>query len=141
MTKVMCFGSFDIVHEGHKFYLREAKKLGNELVVVVARDETITAVKKKKPYYNERQRLQHVKDLNIADKVILGNPGDKLQVVIDEKPDVLAFGYDQTHFTQGILEKLTERHIHSVKVVRLPAFQPDKYKSSKMRADLEGNHE
>lgn len=141
MVKVMCFGSFDIVHEGHKFYLREAKKLGDELVVVVARDETITAVKKRSPHYNEQQRVEHVKDLKIADKVILGNPGDKLQVVLDEKPDILAFGYDQTHFTKGILEKLTQRHIHGVKVIRLPAFHPDKYKSSKMKADLEGKHE
>lgn len=45
MKKVMTFGTFDVFHPGHLYYLREAKKLGNYLVTVVARDETVLNIK------------------------------------------------------------------------------------------------
>ena len=45
----MVFGSFDLVHKGHVNFLKQAKKLGDELIVVVARDDNIEKVKKRKP--------------------------------------------------------------------------------------------
>ena len=47
MTKVMVFGTFDYLHEGHKDFFRQAKQYGDELVVVVARDETVKQIKGK----------------------------------------------------------------------------------------------
>ena len=41
MVRVMATGVFDILHLGHVHYLEEAKKLGDELVVVVAADKTL----------------------------------------------------------------------------------------------------
>ena len=52
MKKVMCAGTFDIIHPGHLYYLSEAKKYGDNLVVVVARDETSKDFKGKKPIHN-----------------------------------------------------------------------------------------
>lgn len=127
--KVMCFGTFDVLHEGHKFYLTEARKLGDCLVVVVARDGTVASVKNRQPLNDENKRLRNVQRLGIADKVVLGNSGDKLKVVIDEKPGVICLGYDQSFFTEQLKEKLLQRGL-KVKVVRLPAFKPDVYKSS-----------
>ncbi|MBI2176218.1 FAD synthase [Candidatus Woesearchaeota archaeon] len=135
MGKVMCFGTFDILHEGHKFYLTEAKKLGDYLVVVVARDETVRAIKKWQPLHNESERVRNLQQLGIADKVILGNPGDKLKVVEDEKPGIICLGYDQTFFTDKIQEKLQQRGL-SVEVARLPAYKPEIYKSSLIRKRL-----
>ena len=132
MRKVMCFGTFDLLHEGHKFYLNEAKKLGDYLIVVVARDERVEAVKKQPPLHNERVRVHNLQQLRIADKVILGNTGDKLKVVEDEKPYAIALGYDQTFFTHKIAEKLQQRGL-SVEVVRIPAHKPEIYKSSLMK--------
>ncbi|MBI2550452.1 FAD synthase [Candidatus Woesearchaeota archaeon] len=132
MKKVMCFGTFDVLHEGHRFYLTEAKKLGDRLVVVVARDETVMDVKKRQPLHNENERVRHLQQLKIADKVVLGNPGDKLRIVEDERPDVICFGYDQIFFTDNIKEKLRQRGL-DIEVVRLPAFKPDVYKSSLLR--------
>jgi len=37
--KVMVFGTFDIFHPGHRSFLNQAKKYGNYLIVVVARDK------------------------------------------------------------------------------------------------------
>ena len=133
--KVMCFGTFDLLHEGHKFYLSEAKKLGGFMVVVVARDSTVKDVKEQQPLHNEAERVRNLQQLGIADKVVLGNPGDKLKVVEDEKPQIICLGYDQTFFTEKIKEKLQQRGL-SVEVVRLPAYKPDVYKSSLLRNKL-----
>ena len=38
MKTVLCGGCFNKIHEGHVYFLNEAKKLGNFLVVVVAND-------------------------------------------------------------------------------------------------------
>jgi len=37
MVKVMATGTFDLLHMGHIYYLKEAKKLGDKLVTVIAR--------------------------------------------------------------------------------------------------------
>ncbi len=128
----MCFGTFDVLHEGHQFYLREAKKLGNYLIVIVARDETVKEVKKQQPLNNETMRVRNLQQLGIADKVILGNPGDKLKVVEDERPDIICFGYDQKVFTENAQEKLRQRGLN-VEVIRLPAYKPEVYKSSLLK--------
>ncbi|MCQ5376385.1 MAG: adenylyltransferase/cytidyltransferase family protein, partial [Methanomassiliicoccales archaeon] len=41
MTRVMATGVFDLLHVGHLHYLNEAKRLGDELIVVVATDSTV----------------------------------------------------------------------------------------------------
>ncbi|MBI2664092.1 FAD synthase [Candidatus Woesearchaeota archaeon] len=131
MTKVMCFGTFDILHKGHEYYLQEAKQLGDELVVVIALDATVAEVKKKLPRNNQEARIGNLRQLKIADKVVLGNQGDKLKIIEDEKPDIVCFGYDQTAFTENVQAKLEQRGL-KVKVVRLKAYHPGKYKSSLM---------
>ena len=42
-------GTFDLVHAGHVSYLEQAKKYGDYLIVVVARDETVEEEKGTKP--------------------------------------------------------------------------------------------
>lgn len=130
--KVMCFGTFDVLHAGHKFYLTEARKLGDYLVVVVARDDTVKEVKKRQPLHSENERVRNLQQLGITDKVVLGYSGDKLKIVGEEKPDVICLGYDQTFFTDKIKEKLQERGV-SVEIVRMPAYKPEMYKSSLLR--------
>ena len=133
MTTVMTFGTFDGIHKGHEYYLQKAKEFGDFLVVVVARDETAQQVKGKLPTYREHQRLQHVQDLGIADCVVLGNPGDKLQVVVQHKPDVICLGYDQRSFTDSLREKLQKRSLNP-KIIRVAAFKPEIYKSSLLKS-------
>ncbi len=131
MKKTMTFGTFDGIHKGHEYYLQEAKKLGDYLVVVIALDETVEKVKGKTPKYSAAERKKLVESLGIADKVAVGNPGDKLKVVVDEKPDVICLGYDQRAFTENLLEKLRQRGINP-EIRRIPAYKPEVYKSSKI---------
>ena len=45
MVKVMATGTFDILHLGHIYYLKESKRLGDTLTVVVATDATVRRLK------------------------------------------------------------------------------------------------
>jgi FAD synthetase len=134
MLKVMVFGTFDIVHPGHIHMLKEAKSYGDYLIVVVSRDEITRQVKGKAPMLDENTRLEHVKQLNIANKVRLGNLGeDRYQAIREEQPDIIALGYDQVAF----VDKLKKNIKDSIKVVRLQPFQPEIYKSSKIKEKME----
>lgn len=124
----MVFGTFDILHPGHIFLFTEAKKLGDTLTVIVARDTTVQSVKNIKAQNNENARLENIKNLNIVDKVILGNADDKYQVIREENPDIIALGYDQVAFTEKLVENFP-----NIKIVRLSPYKEDIYKSSKFR--------
>ncbi len=128
MKKVIVFGTFDLIHPGHVHLLKEAKEYGDFLVVVVARDNTVCEVKGKSPTNKEDERIKNVKKLQIADKVMLGCLGNKYQVIADEKPDVIALGYDQKVF----VGQLTDIVDDNVQIVRISPYMPDLYKSSKL---------
>jgi len=125
----MIFGTFDIIHPGHLYLFEEAKKLGDTLTVIVARDQTVLEVKGRAVQNDENTRLKNIENLHIADKVILGNLADKYQVIKEEKPDIIALGYDQRAFVDSLNETLDSK----TKIVRLKPFKEDIYKSSKLR--------
>jgi FAD synthetase len=58
--KVIVFGTFDYLHPGHKSFLKQAKKLGDFLTVVVACDHTIKHLKKITPHHSEKQRVKMI---------------------------------------------------------------------------------
>lgn len=123
MTRVMATGVFDILHTGHLHYLSEAKKLGDELVVVVATDATVRK-RKHEPITPEAMRVELVGALKPVDKAVLGREGDMYEVVAQLKPDVIALGYDQ-QFDEKKLEKELRTRGMKVKVVRLGKYEDD----------------
>ena len=132
MKKVMCAGTFDIIHPGHLYYLSEAKKYGDKLIVVVARDDTSKAFKGKSPIHSERERLEAVRMLKIVDEAVLGKHGDIFNIIEEIKPDVICLGYDQKVQKQQLEDELKKRGIKA-DVVRIDAYMPNLYKSSKLR--------
>ncbi len=135
MTKVMTFGTFDILHPGHLNYFEQARKHGDEIVVVISRDVNVKKVKGEETFFKEQERLAIVQALRLIDRAILGNTDDVYQVVNDEKPDVICLGYDQFHFIDKLEEKLKEFGLNS-KIVRLESYMPEKYKISKIKEKL-----
>lgn len=125
----MVFGTFDYLHEGHKNFFKQAKKYGDKLVVVIARDETIKKIKGNLPDHDEETRMMRVAEYEIVDKAMLGNIDDKYKVIELEKPDVLCFGYDQKSFNVNIEKELEKRKI-KCKLIKLKSFHPEKFKSS-----------
>ncbi|MEK7213418.1 MAG: adenylyltransferase/cytidyltransferase family protein, partial [Patescibacteria group bacterium] len=129
MTKVIVFGTFDIIHEGHLHLFKQAREYGDFLIVVVARDMVVCEVKGKSPQFDENTRLKNVMALNIADKVRLGCVEDRYQAIAEEKPDIVALGYDQRAFVDRLAEEIDEH----VQIVRLAPYLPEIYKSSKLK--------
>ena len=132
MKKVMCTGTFDVIHPGHLYYFSEAKKYGNKLIVVVARDETSNTFKGRKPMHNEKDRLEAVRTLEIVDESILGNNGNIFDIVEKIKPDVICLGYDQKVQKNELEDELKKRNIKA-EVIRIISYLPDTYKSSKLK--------
>mgnify|MGYP002346093149 CR=1 FL=1 len=132
MKKVMTFGTFDLLHPGHLYYLSEAKKLWDYLITVVARDSTVENIKKKKPRESEAIRLKNVCDCEYVDEALLGSETDHYAVIFEKKPDILCFGYDQRSFNDYRLQEYLQLHHLNPQILILPPFEPEKWKSSKL---------
>lgn len=132
MKKVMAFGTFDRFHAGHESYLKQARSLGDMLIVVVARDSTVKRIKGRLPDHDEKHRLNVVKKSQFVDKITFGHKDDKYKVLLKYKPDVIALGYDQFAFTFQ-LEKFLINNKMDVKVVRMNPYRPAVYKTSIIR--------
>jgi len=131
MKLVMCAGTFDIIHPGHLYLLSEAKKYGNKLVVVVARDETSEKIKGRKPKNNEKQRLEQIRSLEIVNEAVLGKSGNIFDILEEIKPDVICLGYDQKVQKEELENELKKRGIKA-DVIRIGSYMPQLYKSSKI---------
>jgi len=120
---VLATGVFDILHPGHLYYLTEARKLGDRLVVVVARDETAMKFKRR-PVVPEHLRLEMVQCLKPVDEAVLGDRDDFYHVVEAIRPDIIAIGHDQRHDPDRIRADLEKRGLEA-RVVRLPCLKHD----------------
>lgn len=128
MKKVLAGGRFNILHSGHRFFLKEAKKLGDYLIVVVANDETIKR-HNKDLVSSQEDRKKSIENLGFVDKVVIGHPEDILKTVEAERPDIIALGYDQAHDENELRKKLHERGLEC-RVVRIQGLKG--YKSSEI---------
>ncbi len=127
----MVAGTFDIFHFGHEYFLKEAKNFGDELIVVIARDENVLKIKGKMPRNIEDKRLKKVLESKLADKVILGNKENIFNIIEEIKPNVICLGYDQPIDEIKLKQEINKRKL-IIEVVRLKSFKPEIYKSSLM---------
>ena len=116
MTRVLATGTFDLLHPGHVLYLTEAKSLGDELYVIVARDSMVKH--KPKPIIPEEQRVAMVNSFKIVDRAVLGSESNMFEPLEEIQPDIIAIGYDQTYDIENLENKLKE-HGFNAKVVRI----------------------
>jgi FAD synthetase len=121
MVKVMATGTFDLLHMGHIYFLREARKLGDSLIVVVATDATVRRLKHE-PVTPQEIRLGLIKELKVVDEAYLGSEDDMYAIVRKVTPDIIALGFDQVHDEQEIVRQLAARGL-TARVVRLSKFE------------------
>ncbi len=94
-TIVFTNGCFDILHVGHVRYLREAKKLGDILVLALNSDASVRAIKgEKRPLVPEDERADIMAALGSVDYVILFDDPTPQQLIEYLKPDILVKGGD-----------------------------------------------
>jgi len=123
VVRVMATGVFDLLHPGHVYFLTEAKKLGDELVVVVARDQTARRLKHE-TYVPEHMRREMVEALKPVDRAVLGSTTDIYETVVNERPSIIALGYDQV-WNEREVEAECARRGTPVKVVRIGPLRHD----------------
>ncbi|MEM4255541.1 MAG: adenylyltransferase/cytidyltransferase family protein [Candidatus Norongarragalinales archaeon] len=148
MRKVLVCGVFDLLHLGHLWFFRQARRFGTHLTVLVARDSTVRKAKKRLPFFKEKERMELLSSLRIVDRVVLGDKNSLYSGVISAKPDVLVLGYDQLKSAGKLLglssvssEKEIEKRFAEkglkLRVVRLSkSWMPERFKSKNVKKYL-----
>lgn len=124
--KVLTFGTFDHLHEGHKAYLQYAASKG-ELFIIVARDANVEHIKGRRPDQPEQERIEALRSAFPHANVRLGDETDYLAPIRDVQPDLIVMGYDQK-----LPPSISENSL-PCPVERADSHYPEKYKSSLQR--------
>ena len=94
MKRVLTYGTFDLLHEGHINILRRAKALGDYLVVAISTDE-FNELKGKKAYFTYEQRKLIVEAIKYVDLVIPEkNWEQKVEDIKNHNIDIVVMGDD-----------------------------------------------
>jgi len=130
---VLATGAFDLLHYGHLNFLEEAKRAGGKnarLVVIVARDKTVEARKRKRPVVPEDQRRALVEALKLVDDAILGFEDMNYEAVIEKlEPDIIAVGYDQSDIKRSVEEIIAKKRLKT-RIFEASKFAADDIDSS-----------
>lgn len=132
--RVMVFGVFDGLHNGHQFFLRQAKKYGDQLIAVVARDAAARELKNKTPHFDEKKRARMLRTGNLADRVVLGDRKQGTYRVLRRyQPDVICFGYDQDTLADDLRQRMRKGSLPKMRLIRLRPHNSDTFRSSLLR--------
>ena len=87
-------GCFDIIHAGHVRYLKEAKALGDILIVGLNSDTSVSAIKPGRPVNPQDQRAEVLSSLEMVDYVTIFGEDTPYKLIQHLQPDVLVKGGD-----------------------------------------------
>lgn len=118
------FGVFDGLHKGHKYFLTEAAKRCEKLIIAVTVSETVLHLKGHLPRYAYSERVAAIQAFNPQLEIIQGDKTlGKWSVLRKYIPEMIFLGHDQ----QAIAKELVRLHIP---FIFLAAHHPEKHKSS-----------
>ncbi len=130
--RVLVFGTFDGLHEGHLQMLKQAQIQG-QVNVCLAPDSVVERLKGRLPIKDYEARRKALLDSKLVTAV---TPSDAIDGHYDSvrqmKPDLIAFGYDQTLLRENFLNWQQVTHDETPHLVLQP-YKPDIYKSSFLR--------
>ena len=113
MKKVITYGTYDLLHQGHINLLRRAKELGDYLIVGVTNDNFDRERGKLNVSGNVLERVEAVRATGLADQIIIEEYfGQKIDDIQRYDVDIFAIGSDW----EGKFDYLNEY----CKVVYLP---------------------
>ncbi len=136
MKKVITYGTYDLLHQGHINLLKRAKELGDYLIVGVTNDTFDRERGKLNVRNNLLERVEAVRETGLADQIIVEEYiGQKIDDVQKYNVDIFALGSDwEGHFdylrefcevvylprTEGIsstMLRAEQQHVTSVGIV------------------------
>jgi len=130
MKKVLVFGVFDGVHDGHRALFKQAKKHGHHLIAAIAQDHIVERLKGHLPHYDLADRIDALSKEADIDEVVLGDAEmGTYEVVLRARPHVIALGYDQEALRQD-LEESMHRFDWEPRIVVLKPHEGDALHSS-----------
>ncbi len=95
MKKVITYGTYDLLHQGHINLLRRAKELGDWLIVGITTDKFDLERGKMNSYNNLMERIEAVKSTGYADQIIIEEyKGQKIDDIQKYGVDIFAIGSD-----------------------------------------------
>ncbi len=133
--RVMCFGTFDLLHPGHLFFLQKARAQGDELFVIIARDARRAKISGSAPVHSEKERQIMIEALKPVTKAILGDKKDMLVPLKKYKPAVVVLGHDQTVGVAPLMAWAAAQK-NPPKIIQLTAYKRSKYSSSGIKKIL-----
>ena len=105
MKKVITYGTFDMLHQGHLNILKRAKELGDYLIVGVTSDDFDSRRGKINVQQSMMERIEGVKETGLADQIIIEEyEGQKIDDINRFGIDIFAIGSDW----QGKFDYLSE---------------------------------
>lgn len=126
----MVFGVFDGLHAGHRYFLTQASRRCEKLIVVVTLPAIVALLKKRLPHYEYEERVAEIQSFDSELKIV---PSDKTlgewNVVKKYTPEIVFLGYDQ----QAIAQELTKT---DTPFVFLDSHHPEKHKSSLLNTHI-----
>ncbi len=128
--RIMVFGTFDGIHEGHLDFFKQAKGFikNSFLIVSIARDRNVEKIKGGCPVFNERKRASLVRRCKLVDKVVLSGIKNHIPHIVKDHPDIIALGYDQKNYVKNLKKDLKNKGI-LVRLVRLKPYKEKIYKN------------
>ncbi len=104
---VLAHGTFDFFHYGHFLHLKKAKSLADILIVTLTADKF---VKKGpgRPFYDQKTRLNYLKELNFIDHISIANFSTGLEVIKKLKPNIYVKGNDYKNLEKDFTGKIKE---------------------------------
>lgn len=127
---VMVFGTFDGLHAGHRFFLRETRKYGDNLIVVVAQNTVVKELKGKLPRKPLQERLADLTMEDLANKIVTSDKHiNSWNILKKYKSDIICLGYDQTALAESLKAWVRKSKL-PVAIITIPPYHPSKYHSS-----------
>jgi len=87
-------GCFDILHAGHVRYLKQARKLGDVMIIGLNSDRSVSAIKPGRPVNSEKNRAEVLAALAAVDYVVVFSEKTPYNLIKALKPDILVKGGD-----------------------------------------------
>lgn len=139
MTNVVLTGTFDPLHDGHRYFFRKAKNYGDRLYVGITSDNFIINKKCRQPLSPQNDRALEVFMQPDVDEVLFLPDGDKtIDLILGIPPHVYCFGpgqYPEDIEWNRRLMEILKQNIPGIEIHNIEALDREIFNSTRIREE------